>query len=299
MGRPRVCSADVGSWRFRRWYGAVGGCSRRGSRPSWWSAAAVARCGGVCVGKLVVCELWGWGWGGLACAQQTSAPGDFGGGTEPSEGVRGGARVHRGGRRRQWLGAAVCVWESWLCVSCGVGVGAVSRVPSRRRLLAKSVAIWGRRLVFEVGLAAVEVVGGCGGSGAAVCVGRRVVCELCRQKPSLSPWAAARVAVFCFAARSTIGRASLSCRVSASPLLPLSAAASPGLFVRIPVVLLVELEHVVVEPLLRHRTARLPVALIAARGRAPQRSHCAAPARAPRASIAANSLHTNCMRVNG
>ena len=69
LGRPRVCSADVGSWRFRRWYGAVGGCSRRGSRPSWWSAAAVARCGGVCVGKLVVCELWGWGRGGLACAQ--------------------------------------------------------------------------------------------------------------------------------------------------------------------------------------------------------------------------------------
>ena len=240
-------------------------------------------------------RLSGWvrvgrGWGGLACAQQTSAPGDFGGGTEPSEGVRGGARVHRGGRRRQWLGAAVCAWESWLCVSCGVGVGAVSRVPSRRRLLAKSVAIWGRRLTFEVGLAAIEVVGGCGGSGAAVCVGSWVVCESCRQKPSLSPWAAARVAVFRCAARSTIGRASLSCRVSASPLLPLSAAASPGLFVRIPVVLLVELEHVVVEPLLRHRTARLPVALIAARGRAPQRSHCAAPARAPRASIAAKSF---------
>ena len=51
-------------------------------------------------------------------------------------------------------------------------------MPSRRRLLAKSVAIWGRRLMFEVGLAAIEVVGGCGGSGAAVCVGRPVVGEV-------------------------------------------------------------------------------------------------------------------------
>ena len=103
LGRPRVCSADVGSWRFRRWYGAVGGCSRRGSRPSWWSAAAVARCGGVCVGKLVVCELWGWGRGGLACAQQTSAVGDFGGDSEPAAGVRGGVGGSRGGRRLRRL----------------------------------------------------------------------------------------------------------------------------------------------------------------------------------------------------
>ena len=105
-----------------------------------------------------------------------------------------------------WSAAAAalarrCVWDSWLCVSCWVGVGAVPRVLAGGcRLHAKSAAIRRRRQVFEVGLAAVGVVGGCGGCGAAVCVGRPVVCGLCRQLPSLLPWAAARAAVFCCAA---------------------------------------------------------------------------------------------------
>ena len=76
--------------------------------------------------------------------------------------------------RRCVCGKAGCV----RVVGLGSGLGPVSRVPSRRRLLAKSAAIWGRRLVFEMGLAAIEAVGGCSGSGAAVCVGRPVVGEV-------------------------------------------------------------------------------------------------------------------------
>ena len=72
-----------------------------------------------------------------------------------------------------------CVWEGWLCLRFWVGVGAVSRVPAgSRRLLARSAAIRGRLRVLEVGLAAIEAVGGCSGSGAAVCVGRPLVGEV-------------------------------------------------------------------------------------------------------------------------
>ena len=70
----------------------------------------------------------GWGWGGLACSQQAPAVGDFGGGTEPSAGDRGGAGVYRVGRRRQWRGAAVRVGKQvvWWVVPAkvfGVAVG--------------------------------------------------------------------------------------------------------------------------------------------------------------------------------
>ena len=40
--------------------------------------------------------------------------------------------------------------------------------------------------MLEVGLAAIVLVGGSSGSGAAVCVGKLIVGEVCRKTPSLS-----------------------------------------------------------------------------------------------------------------
>ena len=90
------------------------------------------------------------------------------------------------GRRSARLGG--CGW---------VGVGAASRALSRRRLLAISAVVRNRRLVIEVELAFIGLVGG--GSGVVLrCVWESKLCGgLCRQKSSALPWAAARVAIFC------------------------------------------------------------------------------------------------------
>ena len=93
---------------------AVGECGG-GTKPSagvrggsGGDRGVVGGCGGsgaaVCVGQLIVCELLGWGWGGLACAcWSASAPREVGGNLETAAGVRGGAGGGRRGRRLQRL----------------------------------------------------------------------------------------------------------------------------------------------------------------------------------------------------
>ena len=175
MGRSRVCAADAGCWRIRRRYGVVGGCSRWGRWPSCVSAAAVALvrrcvwesklCGGLCRPKSSALP---WAAARVAIFCCFVRTGMLPSGTHRE---RHASALHRSSVARARQSAVSC-----FSGGCGwIGVGAVSRVRGRRRLLANSAAVRSRWWVFELGPVAIVCVGGGSGSGAAVCVGKQVV----------------------------------------------------------------------------------------------------------------------------